>query len=150
MCKNQQSWKTTECSVLPHVVITRNYSIPFLCWGAVTYRGCLGWLRQRFHWCSGCRWGTLRRPGGSSSPEPGVAPVRRHPAGSPSAERGVAPAASDRQSRDQMNENELQFCQASNHNLFIGWGIGSMQEARKSRCRSRKKKKSKHFDFSSQ
>lgn len=140
MCKSQQSWKTTECSVLPPVVITRNYSVLFLCWSAVTYRGCLGWLRQRFHWCSGCRWGTLMRPGGSSSPEPGVAPVQQHPAGSPSAERGVAPAASDRQSRDQMNDKELQFCQPSNHNLFIGWGIGSMQEARKSRCRSRKKK----------
>lgn len=30
MCKRQQSWKTTECSVLPHVVRTQNYSALFL------------------------------------------------------------------------------------------------------------------------
>lgn len=137
--------------MLPHVVSSRNYSIH--CSSAATYRGCLCWLRQRLHWCSGCRRGTLRRPGGSSSLEPGVVPVRRHPAGFPSAEPGGAPAASDKQTKDVISGEELKLTlPSSNQNLLTRGAIRNVQEAAKipAQIQKKKKRRKSKFDLSSQ
>lgn len=93
------SWSNSNCSELEgnknlRLLWRRRWILKHL-HQLMSHLGCLCWRLRRLRWCSGRRWGTLRRRVGSSSPELGVAPERRRPEGSPSASPVDAPAASE-------------------------------------------------------